>query len=141
MEMIRMTTKQVAGMAWVGCMALTALFAVSAVVAADTGQQQEKGKAVMPEPIPAEALDKMPPEATGYCHDGTWWTAAVKQGACSGHGGVQVWFGPPPQGTTGRCMDGMYTRVKKGTGGACSGHGGVRMWWSPPAQGAKPAHK
>src|SRR5262245_50706842 len=33
-----------------------------------------------------------PANATGECSDGTFTTAAAKNGACSDHGGVKTWF-------------------------------------------------
>ncbi|HYV84913.1 MAG TPA: DUF3761 domain-containing protein [Patescibacteria group bacterium] len=81
--------------------------------------------------IPADALERMPDDATGYCGDGTWTASATKQGACSGHGGVSVWLGTPPHGATGRCKDGSYTRAKEASGGACSSHGGLKFWGHP----------
>lgn len=88
---------------------------------------------------PASLLDPaaavMPGDATGRCADGTWSTAEQKQGACSGHGGVQSWFGPPPKKSTARCHDGTYSRSENSQG-ACSGHGGVRTWYGKPPRGA-----
>jgi hypothetical protein len=69
---------------------------------------------------------EVPRDATGRCHDGSWSSADQKKGACSGHGGVQAWFGKPPKGTTARCQDGTFT--KTAGQGACSGHSGVAYW-------------
>jgi len=33
-------------------------------------------------------------KVTGICNDGSNWTGANKQGACSGHKGVKTWYGP-----------------------------------------------
>lgn len=41
--------------------------------------------------IPA-AWAKAPADATGECKDGTYTTAAKKEGACSSHGGVKKWL-------------------------------------------------
>lgn len=38
------------------------------------------------------AWGKAPPDATGECKDGTYTTAAKKEGACSSHGGVKKWL-------------------------------------------------
>jgi len=69
---------------------------------------------------------EVPHDATGRCQDGSWSSADQKKGACSGHGGVQAWFGKPPKKATGRCQDGTFT--KSAGQGACSGHGGVAYW-------------
>jgi hypothetical protein len=41
----------------------------------------------------AMASGPAPAGATGLCKDGTYWTGASKSGACSGHQGVQAWYG------------------------------------------------
>jgi hypothetical protein len=44
-------------------------------------------------PPAAMASGPAPAGATGLCKDGTYWTGASKSGACSGHQGVQAWYG------------------------------------------------
>jgi uncharacterized protein DUF3761 len=78
---------------------------------------------------PAKA--EVPRDATGRCQDDTWTTAASKQGACSGHGGVKAWFGPAPKDATARCQDGTWSKAESKQG-ACSGHGGVSYWINEP---------
>jgi len=65
------------------------------------------------------------------CKDGSMYSGASRQGACSSHGGVAEWLtgskGTAPKGATAKCNDGTYY-TKAEHQGACSGHKGVAEW-------------
>jgi hypothetical protein len=43
---------------------------------------------------PAPPVSNHPPGTSGQCKDGSYTSAQHKQGACSHHGGVSIWWGP-----------------------------------------------
>ena len=71
-----------------------------------------------------EASGGMPRDATARCVDGSWSSSPNRSGTCSGHGGIQKWFGKPPKKAKFRCKDGTYSKAKDSQG-ACSQHGGI----------------
>ena len=51
--------------------------------------------ATLARPAAAQTHSGTQATITAVCNDGTNWTGASKQGACSGHKGVKTWSGPP----------------------------------------------
>ena len=49
----------------------------------------------------AQAPASAPAGSTGLCRDGSYWSGATKRGACSGHKGVQEWYGPKDTSVSG----------------------------------------
>jgi hypothetical protein len=81
----------------------------------------------------APVAAQVPAGATARCKDGTYTASEVRQGACSGHGGVAEWL--IPADANARCKDGTYQSGPRR--GACSGHGGVAEWLVPPTATAR----
>jgi serine/threonine-protein kinase len=127
---------------WSNAMMRTALLALSLAVSI--------AALAAPEPAsgPSSTSSTPLPVDTVKCKDGTSALRPVKQGTCSGHGGVapspenpqkappavvtptpeaSTAATTPPKGATAQCKDGTYS-MSKTHSGACSGHGGVDKW-------------
>jgi len=50
------------------------------------------GGLLMVDTAVAQIPSSAPAGATGQCKDGSYWTNPTKQGACSGHKGIQTWY-------------------------------------------------
>lgn len=48
----------------------------------------------------AQAPANAPGGATALCNDGTYWSGPTKRGACSGHHGLQSWYGTAASAAT-----------------------------------------
>jgi uncharacterized protein DUF3761 len=79
------------------------------------------------------AVRGLAPDTTAVCHDKTLSKSYHRSGACSNHGGIKTWFGPPPKGATARCKDGTYSKSSSSQG-ACSSHGGVAFDLKPKSK-------
>ena len=119
----------------------------------------------------ANAWAKAPPDATGECKDGTYTTAAQKEGACSSHGGVKKWLAKEdkaaksgkseksskadkatkasekPAAAAAKPAD-ATGECKDGTyttsatkSGACAGHKGVKTWYGGKEEDKKASAK
>ncbi|GAC1667015.1 MAG: hypothetical protein NVS9B2_07920 [Steroidobacteraceae bacterium] len=59
-----------------------------------------------------------PAGSTGLCRDGSYWSGAVKKGACRGHKGVQDWYATDGAATSGMNTTAAHSTPATGTSSA-----------------------
>ena len=73
-----------------------------------------------------------PPDSTGLCNDGSYYTGATKKGACKGHKGVKQWWGGKDSAQTKDATPTKDTKAAQPAAGQPAA--------AAPASAAAPAH-
>lgn len=134
---------------WAVSVALTATAMVAGAAASDAQTNRGPGRAAT-----GRMVGGVPSDALGRCNDGTYVSTGMKATACSGHGGMKIWYldgperptaadyaqpapgmaatkrkvGGVPSDALGLCQDGTYVSTgSKQT--ACAAHGGMKIWY------------